>query len=190
VLEKSAIISKFIKKSEMKTDNQHWLRNWLRSLFKRNISATSSDLETLINKTSLAYDDLLELQFLTELDISDQQLTSVLPNKIGNYLDLMYLYLQNNNIKELPDEIVKLTNLINLTLYNHPNLILTDEQNKWLEKLCSASGIEPIINKANIHQKVLQKPLTVQEPKQKQKNIPTLDEWMDAEKKSFIQRKI
>ena len=170
----------------MKTNHEH--QHWLRRMFERAMNDSTSNLETPINKSLLDYDDLLEVQYLTELDLSNKQLT-LLPNEIGNFTDLTHLYLHNNEFTKLPEEIVKLINLIALTFYNNQDLILTDEQNKWVEQLksngCLIHAVLP-----NIQEKeVFKKPPIEEQLEEKTKNIPTLEEWMDAEKKRFIQSK-
>ena len=70
--------------------------------------------------TTYRYADRLEKlnDQVEALDLSGQGLIE-LPDTIGNYINLKYLYLRYNQLTELPPEIGKLTNLTGLGLYDN-----------------------------------------------------------------------
>jgi len=63
---------------------------------------------------------------VTELDLSGQQLTALLP-EIGQLTQLKQLYLDGNQLKSLPPEIGQLTQLTRLELYNNQLTVLPPE---------------------------------------------------------------
>ena len=152
-------------------ENQHWLRR----MFERATNGLSY-LESLIHKNLAEADYPLVLLDLTEIDLSDNQLT-LLPNEISAFTNLRKLYLHNNQLTELPEEIVELNNLTTLAIYNNPNLTLTNNQKKWLEDL-ETNGCTLYTDTPDITVKTV-----------KQEPIPNLDDWMEAEKNRFIQTK-
>ncbi len=155
----------------MNTENQHWLRD----MFERAMSGTSY-LEALLHKNLSEDEYPLVLQDLTEIDFSDNQLTS-LPNEISTFSKLTKLYLHNNQLTKLPEELIKLTNLTTISIYNNPNLTLTDNQNKWLEEL-ETNGCVVYKERAEIKVETLES-----------KDIPSLEDWKDNEIRKFIQEK-
>lgn len=98
-----------------------------------------------------------KLIYLNRLDLNENQLNSLpkeignlinleelnlqynklieLPEEIGNLVNLTALRINDNKLTTLPNQIIKLTNLTLLYFEHNPNLILTQEQKKWIEAL-------------------------------------------------------
>jgi internalin A len=57
----------------------------------------------------------VKAQQLTELDLSDQQITEI-PKEIGDLISLQYLGLNNNQIAKLPESIGNLSSLLHLDI--------------------------------------------------------------------------
>ena len=71
---------------------------------------------------------------IKKLDISYNEIKK-LPSEIGNMINLEFLILNDNELTELPSSICNLVNLEYLVLNDNPNLILSQEQIKWIDKL-------------------------------------------------------
>lgn len=71
---------------------------------------------------------------LTELSIRENLLPE-LPKEICGLVNLIELDLEMNELTELPKEIGNLVNLTKLELSDNPRLILSLEQEEWIEKL-------------------------------------------------------
>ncbi len=81
-----------------------------------------------------------QLQNLTSLILIYNYLTK-LPKEIGQLSNLTDLNISENHLTELPNEIINLTNLSKLHINGNPNLVFTQNQIKWIEKL-KASGCD------------------------------------------------
>lgn len=68
-----------------------------------------------------------------EIERTTEPLTT-LPKEIGALENLTYLWLSNNNLTQLPDEIM---NLKKISFDNNPDLIISEELSKWIEKIPS-----------------------------------------------------
>ncbi len=78
--------------------------------------------------------DMRELVHLTQLRLDSNQLTE-LPKWIGNLVDVTWLDLRDNKLKRLPEEITGLVKLETLQLAQNEDLILTHNQEIWIDKL-------------------------------------------------------
>ena len=60
-----------------------------------------------------------------------------LPESICNMIWLEELYLSGNKLKKLPKNIIKLKNIKWLFIIDKDNLVLTKQQEKWIENIKS-----------------------------------------------------
>lgn len=75
---------------------------------------------------------------LHELDLGNNKLTS-LPDSLSSLSRLEELNLYGNNIKYLPGGIVHMSNLAKVNLSGNPELILSNDQKKWLSSFSEDS---------------------------------------------------
>ena len=75
---------------------------------------------------------------LTNFPFSNNQLT-YLPKEIGNLTSLNALNLSHNQLSKLPVEICNLTSVKSLNLSKNPDLILTEDQKEWINKIKGSS---------------------------------------------------
>ena len=79
-------------------------------------------------------EDIKNLTNLKTLNLSDNILIE-LPKTIGDLTNVENLFLSGNNLKKLPKNIVNLKNLKWLSLLDNKDLILEEEQKKWIQSL-------------------------------------------------------
>ena len=75
-----------------------------------------------------------EFVHLTQFRLDGNQLNE-LPNWIGNLVDVTWLDFSDNQLKRLPEEITNLEKLETLQLKQNKDLILTHDQEIWIDKL-------------------------------------------------------
>jgi Leucine-rich repeat (LRR) protein len=80
---------------------------------------TGLELNLPVDRNVPVHEQVVELQELRILDLSNNQL-SELPPEIGNLVNLRVLYLQDNQLTRLPPEIGKLVNLQWLYIFGNP----------------------------------------------------------------------
>lgn len=85
-------------------------------------------------------DSITKLKELEMLTIWRNELYE-LPSEIGNLTQLKGLDISSNNLSELPSSIVKLTNLEAFYYYDSEGLLLSDEQEAWLEYLADSGCV-------------------------------------------------
>ena len=86
-----------------------------------------------VSTGTVTYGDM-NLTNLKTLNLSDNILIE-LPKTIGDLTNVENLFLSGNNLKKLPKNIVNLKNLKWLSLLDNKDLILEEEQKKWIQSL-------------------------------------------------------
>ena len=89
--------------------------------------------DNLLTSLSVKIENLIKLKSLV---LSDNLLEE-LPESICNMIWLEELYLSGNKLKKLPKNIIKLKNIKWLSIIDNDNLVLTKQQEKWIENIKS-----------------------------------------------------
>jgi Leucine-rich repeat (LRR) protein len=106
------------------------------------LSSLPKEISSLTNLTEVNFtgnlfadipQELFKLEKLQCLFFGHNKLIAI-PKEIGNLTDLKRLDLSNNHLTSLPDEITKLK-LDSFFINGNPNLVLTNEQEKWVKNI-------------------------------------------------------
>ncbi|MBP6713512.1 MAG: hypothetical protein KA157_06220 [Aliarcobacter sp.] len=121
---------------ELIMNNKCDLSNLLLTKLDDNLFNFSNLIELNLCENKLSYinEDIKNLTNLKTLNLSDNILIE-LPKTIGDLTNVENLFLSGNNLKKLPKNIVNLKNLKWLSLLDNKDLILEEEQKKWIQSL-------------------------------------------------------